>query len=150
KTWKTPGKHGNYPVLLCRASVHDLTGNEYRVNGASTTDWRTPVYEPVGEVSVKSRGDVGEVSTLREVENLKGEKREDVRRPDGRRPSPPPKNNPKRKEKPSISSRLARHVGGATFAEWQRQCQQKGKPCWDGQEAFKWIGWHPDLNRPDL
>ena len=51
KTWKTPGKRGNFPVLVCRASVHDLSGNEYRINGAKTIDWRKPVYEPVGEVS---------------------------------------------------------------------------------------------------
>jgi hypothetical protein len=33
KTWKVDGKRGNYPVLVCRGSVHDLSGNEYRING---------------------------------------------------------------------------------------------------------------------
>jgi len=47
--WRTPGKRGNYVVVICRASVHDLSGKEYRVNGEKTTDWRSPVYEPVGD-----------------------------------------------------------------------------------------------------
>lgn len=67
KTWKTPGKHGNYVVLICRGSVHDLSGNEYRVNGASTMDWRHPVYELVGEVSGMCPPSVPNVATLREV-----------------------------------------------------------------------------------
>jgi hypothetical protein len=66
KTWKIPGKRGNYPALLCRASVHDLSGNEYRINGAKTTDWRKPVYEPVGEVSGSCPESVGNLSGHRE------------------------------------------------------------------------------------
>jgi hypothetical protein len=51
KSFKIDGKRGNYPVLMCRASVHDLSRNEYRINGDMTVDYQHPVYEPVGEVS---------------------------------------------------------------------------------------------------
>lgn len=72
--WRIPGKRGNYPVVICRASVHDLSGNEYRVNGQKTIDWHCPVYEPVDEVSVSRPLTVGEVSGNRELE--KREERE--------------------------------------------------------------------------
>lgn len=65
--WRTDGKRGNYPVLLCRGSVHDLSGNEYRINGEKTTDWRLPVYEPVGEVSGSVSTGVVTLSGNREV-----------------------------------------------------------------------------------
>jgi hypothetical protein len=69
KTFKTPGKRGNYPALLCRGSVHDLSGKEFRVNGAKTVDWRFPVYEPVGEVSGKLSNSGGTLAGYREVES---------------------------------------------------------------------------------
>jgi len=75
KTFKTSGKHGNYPTLLCRASVHDLSGNEYRTNGEKTTDWQHPVYEPVGEVSVSRTESVGTPSVLRKGRVKSKEKR---------------------------------------------------------------------------
>jgi hypothetical protein len=75
KTFKTAGKRGNYPTLLCRASVHDLSGNEYRINGAKTTDWHHPVYEPVGEVSGSCPETGGTLSGDREVRSEKGELR---------------------------------------------------------------------------
>jgi hypothetical protein len=83
KTWKTPGKRGNYPTLLCRASVHDLSGNEYRINGEKTTDWRHPVYEPVGEISGSCRNSVHKLSGNRELRKEKGEKREEKTHPKG-------------------------------------------------------------------
>jgi hypothetical protein len=43
KRWHIRGKSGNYPILVCRASVHDVSGVEYRVNGLETVDWRRPV-----------------------------------------------------------------------------------------------------------
>jgi hypothetical protein len=43
KRWQDCGKRGNYPILVCRASVHDMSAVEYRVNGVETTDWRNPV-----------------------------------------------------------------------------------------------------------
>jgi hypothetical protein len=49
KTW--PARSGNYPVLICRATVRDLSGNEYRINGEKTANWKHPAYEPVGGVS---------------------------------------------------------------------------------------------------
>ena len=67
--WRTPGKRGNYMVAICRASVHDLSGNEFRINGEKTTDWRHPTYELVGEVSGSRRQADGEVSGNRELEN---------------------------------------------------------------------------------
>lgn len=74
KTWKVRGKRGNYPVLVCRASVHDLSGNEYRVNGEGTIDWRRPVLVSAGEVSsVASEAD-SKLSGDREVRNENREK----------------------------------------------------------------------------
>lgn len=77
KTFKIPGRRGNYPTLLCRASVHDLSGNEYRINGAKTMDWRRPVYEPVDEVSGSCTETGGTLSGYRE----KREEKEETRRP---------------------------------------------------------------------
>jgi hypothetical protein len=79
--WRIPGKRGNYMVVICRASVHDLSGTECRVNGERTTDWGQPVYEPVGEVSVNYAQNVGEVSGYREVEKQRGEKRRPAAKP---------------------------------------------------------------------
>jgi len=78
KLWKNPnGKHGNYLALICRASVHDLSGNEYRVSGEKTTDWRHPVYEPVGELSGSCPEVVRNLSGLRELREENREKRRD-------------------------------------------------------------------------
>jgi hypothetical protein len=49
--WWKCGRRGDYPVVICGAPVHDMSGNEYRVNCEKTGDWRDPVYEPVGELS---------------------------------------------------------------------------------------------------
>lgn len=67
KTWNIRGKRGNYPILVCRGSVHDLSGNEYRVNAQGTTDWRHPTYVPVGDLSsLPFKSDVN-LSTDRDV-----------------------------------------------------------------------------------
>ncbi|MFZ0634324.1 MAG: hypothetical protein WA755_20260 [Candidatus Acidiferrales bacterium] len=66
KAWKVAGKRGNYPVLVCRGSVHDVSGNEYRINGEKTTDWRKPAYEPVRELSGTSSTPVLTLSGYRE------------------------------------------------------------------------------------
>ena len=79
KTFKIPGRRGNYPTLLCRASVHDLSGNEYRINGEKTIDWRRPVYEPVGEVSESCPGTGGTLSGYREEREENREKKETSR-----------------------------------------------------------------------
>ena len=86
--WRTPGKRGNYIVLICRASVHDLSGNEYRINGEKTTDWRHPAYELVGEVSGSCPQSGGEVSGNRELENKRKriEKKKEAQAP--KEPSP--------------------------------------------------------------
>jgi hypothetical protein len=49
KTWRCRGQAGKYPILIARSNVADLSGKEYRVNADASTDWRTPVLEPVGE-----------------------------------------------------------------------------------------------------
>jgi len=58
KRWTVTGKHGNYPVLVARASVHDLSGNEYRVSAEKTIDWRLPVYVDGEDGASTRRGDV--------------------------------------------------------------------------------------------
>ena len=73
RRWNVRGKRGNYPVLVCRASVHDLSGNEYRVNGEATTDWRNPVLEPVGDLSPLSSKADAKLSGDREVRTEKKE-----------------------------------------------------------------------------
>lgn len=85
KTWKKPGKRGNFPVLVCRASVHDVSGNEYRISGAKTIDWREPVYEPVAELSGRWSNPVASLSGHREGREESREKKE---RP-AAKPAPP-------------------------------------------------------------
>jgi hypothetical protein len=81
KTFRTSNQRGNYLTLICRASVHDLSGNEYRINADATTDWRYPVYEPVGEVSPETANVVGKVAGYRELREESGEKREHQQTP---------------------------------------------------------------------
>ncbi len=76
KRWTIPGKHGNYPVLVARASVHDLSGKEYRVNAEATTDWRFPVYASGEESASTRRGDVRGLSAYREKRVESREERE--------------------------------------------------------------------------
>jgi hypothetical protein len=87
KRFHTPGKHGNFPVLICRASVHDVSGMEYRINGNETIDWRHPKLLPVREESAGATIDVPELSTLRE---LRTENRERRRKNSAGKPPPPP------------------------------------------------------------
>ena len=42
KRWLYQGKHGNYPILIARFSVRDLSGKEYVVSAEQTIDWREP------------------------------------------------------------------------------------------------------------
>jgi hypothetical protein len=67
KTWGVRGRRGNYPVLVCRASVHDLSGNEYRVNAQGTTDWRRPAFVAVGDLSSLPSEADAKLSSDREV-----------------------------------------------------------------------------------
>jgi hypothetical protein len=66
KRWHRPGKHGNYPVLVCRASVHDASGTEYRINGEATTDWRDPKWTSVCDPPMTKEIADRNVSTDRE------------------------------------------------------------------------------------
>lgn len=85
KRWKVQGKHGNYPVLICRGAVHDASGNEYRVNGEETTDWRNPAYLRVGDLSVNRDRAVQLLSTDREERK---KNREKLSAPDDPAPKP--------------------------------------------------------------
>ena len=67
KCWKVRGKHGNYPVLVARSSVHDEQGNEYRVIAEETTDWRTPTLKLIEAVSGKWPRTGHDLSTDREL-----------------------------------------------------------------------------------
>lgn len=116
RTFREPNQRGNYPVLLCRASIHDrpgscreavtpnvncchpkcktLSGREYRINGVATTDWRHPVYEPVGQVSPETVNVVGEMAGYREE---RVESREETPTPAARsRPKIPYSKKPKK------------------------------------------------------
>jgi hypothetical protein len=75
KNFRTANQRGNYPLLICRASVHDLSGNEYRINADATTDWRHPVYEAVRRVSPETSNVVGKVAGIREERVGKGRKK---------------------------------------------------------------------------
>lgn len=116
KTWKIPGKHGNYVVLICRASVHDLSGNEYRVNGEATTDWRHPVYELVGEMSGSCPPSVGNVAGLREV-RIESKREE--------------KENPAAKPAPPADPRYRPFVD---FAFKGYEAKHGRKPLWQGKD----------------
>jgi hypothetical protein len=76
KRWNVAGKRGNYPVLVCRGSVHDLSGNEFRVSGVATVDWRQPKYVRVGDLSVIREVADELLSGDREVEKARVEKGE--------------------------------------------------------------------------
>jgi hypothetical protein len=82
KRWKVPGKRGNYPVLICRASVYDVSGNEYRVNPEASKDWRNPVLEPVGDVPLNRNRTVQSLSTDREVREEKDNKKKPTPAPE--------------------------------------------------------------------
>lgn len=74
KRWNTRGKRGNYPTLVCRSSVADLSGKEHRVSGTKTTDWRFPVYEPVGDLSSLREVADAKLSGDREVRSIEARK----------------------------------------------------------------------------
>src|SRR5581483_6812281 len=65
KRWIVDGKHGNYPVLIARATVHDEAGTEYRINAQATTDWKQPVLYKVPDSATSRPRGVHEVSTSR-------------------------------------------------------------------------------------
>lgn len=119
KSWKTAGKRGNYPVLLCRASVHDLAGNEYRVNGAETTDWRNPVYEPVRDVSASCPGDGRDLSAYREGREIGEERKEKKARPRAAKPAAPAE---------------PRYQPFVDFAYRSFEVKHGQKPAWGGKD----------------
>jgi hypothetical protein len=114
KRWAVPGKHGNYPVLLARAAVHDLSGKEYRVNAEATTDWRFPVYVFGEETARSCPGGVRELSTDREKREKKKEKK-----------------NPAAKPAPPADPRFQPFF---TFAFESFTVEHERKPLWGGKD----------------
>jgi hypothetical protein len=45
KAFRTPGKRGNYPVLISKYSVRTGVLRGKRLNAVKSTDWRNPCYE---------------------------------------------------------------------------------------------------------
>lgn len=115
KRWNIRGKHGNYPVLVCRASVHDASGKEYRINGEATTDWRYPKWAPVGEQSASGGIAVPLLSIHREKRVGSREKK-----------------TPAAKTAPPTDPRH-RPVFDGCFAAYEQTYERK--PTWGGKEA---------------
>jgi len=83
KRFRTPGKHGNYPILILRFAVlrrgpeagPDESPTLWLVNGERTTDWRDVQFDPDTEGGPEPRPEdrpecVPEVSPIQEVEDL--------------------------------------------------------------------------------
>jgi hypothetical protein len=68
RRWAVKGRRGNYPILLARFSVHDVSGNEWRVKAEDTTDWRDPVLIPAAD---RPR-DGHDLSPLKELRSKEG------------------------------------------------------------------------------
>lgn len=77
KRWMNRGKRGNYPVMVERFIVRELTGKqwkEYTVNADATTDWRKPVLIPVAsdhDVTARVSWSGHGSATLKEVRTKK-------------------------------------------------------------------------------
>lgn len=67
KRWLQPGKHGNYAVLIVRSTVRDEAGNEYRVIGEETSDWRAPKLQRIEPSSTNRPSTRHELSTDKEL-----------------------------------------------------------------------------------
>jgi hypothetical protein len=76
KRWMKPGKRGNYPILIARYSVSDMSGKECVVDAEATTDWKLPVLVPVGETSTVRKKTGRELSGNKELrkENREGKR----------------------------------------------------------------------------
>src|ERR1700735_1708811 len=58
KRFMTPGKKGNYYIVICRYFVRDASGTWQSVNLERTTDWRAVQFDPVTDPSFLSDGSV--------------------------------------------------------------------------------------------
>ena len=58
KRWMKFGQRGDYPILISKFVVQDLSLTRFIVNAASTIDWQRPILEPVEVLSGKCRGAV--------------------------------------------------------------------------------------------
>jgi hypothetical protein len=111
KRFREQGKHGNYPIVIERASVHDLSVKEFRVSAAETIDWRQPKLIP----AVTCPRPVRDVSTLREVEK-KREREKKTPAPKVTAPADP-------RFQPFFS-----------FAYESYKAKHQRKPIWQGKE----------------
>ncbi len=55
KSFNMAGKRGNYPTLIDKYRPTEGALIGYELNAAKSTDWKHPVYEPVGEVTLTRR-----------------------------------------------------------------------------------------------
>ncbi len=89
KRWCKQGRRGDYPILLVRFLVRDLSGKDFVVNAEGTTDWRHPVLVPCGEgdreLSVKRPGTVREVSGF--IQERKSNRKEEKEAAQAQAPS---------------------------------------------------------------
>jgi hypothetical protein len=135
KRWNIRGKRGNYPVLVCRASVHDLSGNEHRVDGTKTIDWKAPVLVPVGDLSSLRELADAKLSGDREVRIKNREKSSDVV---AKKASPPADG----RFKPFIEFAFIAYEGKYNY-----------KPTWGTGEftnLSKFLKQHPEIQYRDL
>ena len=72
------GKRGDYPILIAKFVVSDLSGNDFNVNAGATKDWRHPTLEPSGhrgtDASLMRRRPGNDASLLlQDIEKMKSE-----------------------------------------------------------------------------
>ncbi len=106
KRWVSPGRMGNYPILIARFHVHDLSSKEYVINAEATTDWRNPVLVPVTEVAPKL---APKLSRYREERNEKDPSSSETDVSDSERPVPP-KNKPPSEEAVAVAALLRQRI----------------------------------------
>lgn len=63
RRFHSPGKHGNYPVLINKYECRDGAGNEIHLNASKSNDWRHPNYDLVMAVP----GECRDGATVQEV-----------------------------------------------------------------------------------
>lgn len=81
KRWHEQGRRGDYPILISKFVVRDVSGRDFVVSAEDTTDWRHPVLlpcsDPARDVTVKRpRRDREASGFLQELKNEEGNKKE--------------------------------------------------------------------------
>jgi hypothetical protein len=62
KRWVPKGRHGNYPILIARFAVADLSGRQYLMDAQGTRDWNNPKLEPIAKAEGRLRAATGDDS----------------------------------------------------------------------------------------